>query len=338
MLIDKDFTCWIDGLSKEYKKAQIKAAIKVNSELISFYLKLGEEIANTSYKATYGSNFFSLVSSELKKRFPNSKGFSPRNIYYTEQFYTKYKEILHQVVAKLVLVPWGHHVMLITKCKNLEQSLFYIDRIIDKNLSRSDLEASISSHDYERGLNTINNFDKALDVKEETTDRIMKDPYNFDFLSIRDDYDEKMLKDELTRNIENFLLELGNGFAYVGKEVRLFLGRTEMFCDLLFYNIKYHCYVVIEIKTGEFKPEHMGQLLGYVATIDATLKSDIDNPTIGLLVCKDKDDVLAKHIVNTMNVPLGISEYQLSNLIPEKYRSSLPTIEELENKEGLLAK
>ena len=192
----------------------------------------------------------------------------------------------------------------------------------------------ISSNLYERKGKAITNFEFTLpDITSDLAKEITKDPYNFDFLSIREDYDEKMLKDELTRNIENFLLELGNGFAYVGKEVRLFLGRTEMFCDLLFYNIKYHCYVVIEIKTGEFKPEHMGQLLGYVATIDATLKGEIDNPTIGLLVCKDKDDVLAKHVINTLNVPLGISEYQLSNLIPEKYRSSLPTIEEIEDKE-----
>lgn len=238
---------------------------------------------------------------------------------------------MQQVAAKLQLVPWGHHIVILTKCKNVEEALFYINQIIEANLSRSDLESRILAKVYERSQNTITNFDNSLPITEETKNIAMKDPYNFDFLTLREDYDEKELKDELTKNIESFLLELGNGFAYVGKEVRLFLGRTEMYCDLLFYNIPNHCYVVIEIKTNTFKPEHMGQLIGYTTTIDATLKGVNDNPTIGILVCKDKDDVLAKHIVNIMNVPLGISEYQLANLIPDKFKSSIPTIEELES-------
>lgn len=235
-------------------------------------------------------------------------------------------------MEKLFLVPWGHHRIIIDKCKNLEQCIFYVEQTIEANLSRSDLESRILAGVYERSQKPLNNFNKTLTIKEETKNLAMKDPYNFDFLTIREDYDEKELKDELTKNIESFLLELGNGFAYVGKEVRLFLGETEMFCDLLFYNIPNHCYVVIEIKTGKFKPEHLGQLIGYTATIDATLKGEKDNPTIGLLVCKNKDEVLAKRVVNTMNVPLGISEYQLANLIPEKFKSKLPTIEELEDK------
>lgn len=331
MLIDQNFKNWIEGLSKNYKKAQIKAAIHVNSELIKFYYELGEEISKTSYKSAYGNYFYEILSNKLQKRLPNTKGLTSRNILYAEQFYTKYKQIAPQLVAKLFTVPWGHHRLIIDKCKNLEKCLFYINQTIEHNLSRSDLESRILANVYERSQNTIDNFKNTLPVQEEVKDLAMKDPYNFDFLTIREHYDEKELKNELTRNIESFLLELGNGFAYVGKEVRLFLGNTEMFCDLLFYNIPNHCYVVIEIKTGQFKPEHMGQLIGYTATIDATLKGEIDNPTVGLLVCKNKDDILAKHIVNTMNVPLGISEYELSNLIPEKIKSSLPTIDEIEN-------
>lgn len=163
----------------------------------------------------------------------------------------------------------------------------------------------------------------------------MKDPYEFDFLTIQNEHDERELKDGLTRNIESFLLELGSGFAYVGKEIRLFLGYTEMYCDLLFYNIKAHCYVVIEIKTGSFKPEHMGQLIGYTAMIDATLKGEEDNKTVGLLVCKNKDNTLAHRIVSGTTFPIGISEYQLSHLVPEVSKSSLPSIEELEEGEEL---
>ena len=331
MVIDENFKNWVNTLSKNYKKAQIKAAIHVNSELIKFYYDLGKEISKTSFKAAYGNKFYETLSNELIKRNPNVKGLSQINIRYSERFYTLYKEIFPQVVEELLMVPWGHHRIIIDKCKTLKKCLFYIKHTIENNLSRYDLESRILANVYERNQNTLDNFAKVLpSVNSEITNQIMKDPYEFDFLAIRKDYDERELKEELTKNIELFLLELGNGFAYVGKEVCLLLGYTEMHCDLLFYNIKAHCYVVIEIKTGPFKPEHMGQLIGYTAAIDATLKNAEDNKTIGILVCKNKDNTLAKHIVNGIDFPVGISEYQLSNLIPEKSKSSLPTIEELE--------
>ncbi|MBQ9266332.1 MAG: DUF1016 family protein [Bacilli bacterium] len=334
MLIDTKFQNWVESLSQNYKKAQIKAAIHVNSELIKFYYELGEEIAKTSFKASYGNKFYDLLSAELKKAIPNAKGLNHQNLRYAEKFYTMYKKIFPQVVGELVLVPWGHHRIIIDKCKTIEKCLFYIKTTVKNNLSRYDLESRILANVYERSQNTINNFTKQLSsIDEGIANQIMKDPYEFDFLTIRENYNEKELKDELTKHIESFLLELGNGFAYVGKEVRLILGYTEMYCDLLFYSIKAHCYVVIEIKTGEFKPEHMGQLIGYTAAIDATLKGEYDNKTIGILVCRNKDNTLAQHIINGTNLPVGISEYQLSNLIPDKYKSSLPTIEDLEKGE-----
>lgn len=335
MLIDEKFKNWVESLSQNYKKAQIKAAIHVNSELIEFYYKLGEEISKTSFKASYGSSFYNLLSIELKKAIPNCKGLNHQNLRYAEKFYTLYKEIFPQVVGEYVLIPWGHHRIIIDKCKTIEKCLFYISLTIEGNLSRSDLESRILADVYERSQNTLDNFKKTLPATTSIiANQIMKDPYEFDFLSIREDYDERELKDELTKHIESFLLELGNGFAYVGKEVRLMLGYAEMYCDLLFYNIKTHCYVIIEIKTGAFKPEHMGQLIGYTATIDATLKGKNDNKTVGILICKNKDNTLAKHIINSVDFPVGISEYQLSNLIPEKYKSSLPTIDELEESEN----
>lgn len=335
MLIDRKFKNWVESLSQNYKKAQIKAAVHVNSELIKFYYKLGEEISKTSFKASYGNKFYELLSNELIKSNPNVRGLSQVNIRYSERFYTLYKKIFPQVVEELVLIPWGHHRIIIDKCKTIEKCLFYITLTIECNLSRNDLESRILAEAYERSQNTLDNFKKTLPATTSIiANQIMKDPYEFDFLSIRENYDERELKDELTKHIESFLLELGNGFAYVGKEVRLLLGYTEMYCDLLFYNIKAHCYVVIEIKTGAFKPENMGQLIGYTATIDATLKGENDNKTVGLLICKNKDNTLAKHIINNVDFPVGISEYQLSNLIPEKYKSSLPTIDELEESEG----
>ena len=331
MLIDKKFEQWVENLSQNYKKAQIKAAVHVNSELIKYYYTLGEEISKTSFKANYGNKFYKTLSNELMLRNPNVKGLSQINIRYAERFYTLYKKIFPQVVEQLIIIPWGHHRIIIDKCKSLEKCLFYIKLTIENNLSRYDLESRILASVYERSQNTLNNFKEALpNIKTDITNQIMKDPYEFDFLTIREEYDEKELKDELTKHIESFLLELGNGFAYVGKEVRLLLGYTEMYCDLLFYNIKAHCYVVIEIKTGQFKPEHMGQLIGYTTTIDATLKGEGDNKTVGIIVCKNKDNTLAKHIVSGIDFPVGISEYQLANLIPEKSKSSLPTIDELE--------
>ena len=335
MLVDTKFQNWVECLSQNYKKAQVKAAIHVNSELIKFYYELGNEISKTSFKASYGNRFFDLLSIELKKAIPNSKGLNHQNLRYAEKFYTLYKEIFPQVVGELIKVPWGHHRIIIDKCKTIEKCLFYIKATIENNLSRYDLESRILANSFERSQSTLDNFEKALpSVETGIANQIMKDPYEFDFLTIRENYDERELKDELTKHIESFLLELGNGFAYVGKEVRLMLGYTEMYCDLLFYNIKAHCYVVIEIKTGAFKPEHMGQLIGYTTTIDATLKSECDNKTVGILVCKNKDNTLVKHIINGVDLPVGISEYQLSNLIPEKCKSSLPTIDDLERKEN----
>lgn len=334
MLVDINFKSWVENLSQNYKNAQIKAAIHVNSELIKYYYELGKEISKTSFKSNYGSRFYELLSLELKKLIPNGKGLSHQNLRYAEKFYILYKEIFPQVVGELTMVPWGHHRIIIDKCKNTEKCLFYIKTTIENNLSRRDLESQILASVYERSQNTLNNFAKSFPcVDNRIANQIMKDPYEFDFLNIRENYDEKELKDELTKNIEAFLLELGSGFAYVGREVRLLLGTTEMYCDLLFYNIRAHCYVVIEIKTEAFKPESMGQLIGYVAAVNATLKSNHDNKTVGILICKNKDNTLAKHIINEVGLPVGISEYQLSNLIPEKYRSTLPTIDELENKE-----
>ncbi len=334
MLFDSKFQNWVESLSKNYKKTQIKAAIHVNSELIKFYYELGEEISKTSFKASYGSRFYDLLSNELRKSIPNGKGLNHQNLRYAEKFYTMYKKIFPQVVGELIKVPWGHHRIIIDKCKTIEKCLFYLKTTIENNLSRYGLESRILTNLFERSQNTLDNFSEKLpSIEKGITSQIMKDPYEFDFLTIRENYDEKELKDELAKHIESFLLELGNGFAYVGKEVRLLLGYTEMYCDLLFYNIKTHCYVVIEIKTGQFKPEHMGQLIGYTAAIDATLKGEGDNKTVGILVCRNKDNTLAKHIVNGIDLPIGISEYQLSNLIPEKSKTSLPTIDELEKGE-----
>lgn len=227
----------------------------------------------------------------------------------------------------------GHHIQIIGKCrKDVNKALFYVHKTLENNWSRAVLLNFLDTDLYERQGKAISNFSKVLpDVKSDLAQQMTKDPYNFDFLALREGYDEKELKDALMADVQNFLLELGTGFAFVGREYRLEVGQTEQFLDMLFYNIQNQCYVVVEIKTRNFEPGDMGQLGTYVAAVDGILKRKNENPTVGLLICKTKDNVLAKYAVNTMNVPIGISEYDMNNFVVEHFKSSMPTIAEIEN-------
>ena len=244
---------------------------------------------------------------------------------------------LQQVVANkneniIFRIPWGHHVQILNKCKNNpEKALFFVHKVIENNWSRAVLMNFLDTNLYERQGKAISNFEKILpDTQSDLAQEMTKDPYNFDFLTLRQNYDEKELKDALMASVQSFLLELGKGFAFVGREYRLEIGETEQFLDMLFYNIINHCYVVVEIKTRDFEPGDMGQLGTYVAAVDGILRKENDNQTLGLLICKTKDNVLAKYAVNAVNVPIGISEYEMNNFIPEDYKNSMPTIAEIE--------
>ena len=331
----KEFKNWVSSISAKYKQSQIKAAIKVNSEMLSFYFELGKEISNTSFKATYGSKFYDNLSKELISNLPNVRGLSPRNLRYVGYFYLLYKDkvqILPQVVAQLFSIPWGHHRYIIDKCKDVEEALFFVNKILENNWSRDVLLNFLDTDLYKREGKAITNFKEQLPKENsDLAQQITKDPYNFDFLTIRQKYDEKELKDALIDNIQKFLLELGNGFAFVGRETRLLVGGTELYTDLLFYNVKIHAYVVIEVKNRKYKPEDLGQLGAYVSSINHLLKGDNDNDTIGLLICKDKDEIVAKYSLENYNIPIGISSFELERFIPENFKNSLPTIEEIEN-------
>ena len=230
------------------------------------------------------------------------------------------------------MIPWGHMKVILDKYKNdKEKAIFYMKETVENNWSRAVLLNFIGTDLYERKGKATNNFDKSLpDVNSDLAKEMTRDPYNFDFLTVRERYDEKELKDALMDNIQKFLLELGSGFSFVGREYRLQVGETEQFLDMLFYNIKLKCYVVIEVKVRSFKPEDMGQLSTYVSCINHILKNESDNQTIGILICKNKDNVLAKYAVETQNEPIAISEYELSKLFPGDFKSSMPTIEEIE--------
>lgn len=337
-----EYKSWVNELKKRYKRAQIKASVAVNAELLEYYWQLGEDIERKSFANIYGTSFFEKLSEDLKIELDGVQGFSPVNLRYAHRFYLLYSPIFQQLVEEsekkgliesLKNVPWGHHQRIMDKCKqDSKKAVFYIGKTIENHWSRNILLNFLDTDLYEREGKAVTNFLTVLPVVQgELAQQMTKDPYSFDFLSMREKYEEKELKDALIANIEKFLLELGKGFAYMGREYRLQVGDTEQFLDMLFYNTRLRCYVVIEIKTGQFEASSIGQLGTYVTAVNHIIKTENDNPTLGLLICKNKDNVLAKFALESSKEPLAISEYELGKLYPENFKSSMPTIEEIES-------
>lgn len=352
---NEQYRQWITNLSNRYQRSQIKAAVSVNSEMLTFYWSLGRDIVEMKADSLWGSRFYDHLSRDLKKAIPNAKGFSSTNLKYMRRFYQLYSirpqiadetspatpgSIRPQVVDEITdasdydifMIPWGHHRVILDNVNtDIGKAIFYVKETIKHNWSRAVLQNWLSTDLYERQGKAITNFALTLPAPQsDLAQEITRDPYNFDFLTIRAKYDEKELKDALMNNVQRLLMELGSGFAFVGREYRLVVGQTEQFIDLLFYNYLLHCFVVVEVKITDFDPRDMGQLSTYVAAVDGIMKKEIDNPTIGLLICKTKDNVLAQYAANVTNVPIGISEYQLSKLMKDEYKGKLPTIEEIE--------
>ena len=341
MIKDNEYKKWLEELSKLYKSSQIKAAISVNKEMLIFYWTLGKDIVKLKAESKWGSGFYENLSLDLQKIIPNTKGFSVTNLKYMKKFYSLYSFLNHpQLVddlkkneySNIFNIPWGHHRYIMDKCENnVEKAIFFIKKIIENGWSRAVLLNFLDTNLYERQGKAINNFQESLpNVQSDLAKEITKDPYNFDFISIREGYNEKELKDALMDNIQKFLLELGTGFAFVGREYRLVVGETEEFIDMLFYHIKLYCYIVIEVKISAFKPADIGQLGTYITSVNHILKGENDAPTIGLLICKTKDNILAKYASESSKEPIGISEYQLSKLLPDNFKGTLPSIEEIE--------
>lgn len=270
------------------------------------------------------SGFYTALSKDLKELIPGVKGFASSNLRYMAKFYNLYTPLIFpQVVGNLseedlFAVPWGHHRIIIDHCKeDPDKAIFFVKKTIQNNWSRAVLENFLDTDLYDRQGKAISNFAYALSAPQSNLAQEMtKDPYNFDFLTIRENYDEKQLKDALVENVIRFLLELGKGFAFVGREYALPIEGTEAYIDLLFYHLWLHCYVVVEVKVKEFNSRDIGQTATYVAIADDLIRREEDNKTIGLIICKSKNNVLAKYAVGTSNEPIGISEYELSNLLP----------------------
>lgn len=365
LIKDSEFKQWLIELKGRIRQSQLRAAIKVNSELLHLYWDLGRDIVVRQIDAAWGSGFYSHLSKELKKEFPDMQGFSITNLNYCKRFYQFYmnnaqlyeqlsdefhpqagggfelsnnkEDIIHpQVEGKFQLnplfsIPWGHQKYLIDKCKSVDEALFYIQKTIKNGWSRAMLMNFMDTSLYSTQGKSINNFDKLLpDVQSDLAKETLKDPYNFDFLTLTEDYKEKELEDALVTNITKFLLELGQGFAFIGRQYPIKVGTKERNIDLLFYHLELRCYVVVELKVKEFEPEHTGKLGYYIAAINNQLKKEMDNPTIGLLICKTKDNIEARYSLESSSQPIGISEYKLSELLPNNYKSSLPSIEDIE--------
>ena len=268
------------------------------------------------------------------------KGFSIqnlKNIRYWYLFYSKYLIGLQAVSQlknteeKIKSIPWGHNQRIMYKCKNIEEALFYIDKTLENGWSRNVLEHQIDSGLYERMGKSITNFDNRLPKPQsDLAKQIVKDPYNFDFLTIKEEYDEKDLENALINKITSFLLELGKGFSYMGRQVHLKVGKSDFYIDLLFYHVKLHCYIVIELKTEKLKPEFVGQLNFYITAVDKDIKSKNDNQTIGILICKDKDSVVAEYSLANISQPIGISKYEINKFLNNEYKNDLPSIKEIE--------
>lgn len=334
--LESEYKNWISELKTRYQSSQIKAAVKVNSELLKFYWSLGRDIVSKKIESDWGSGFYKKLSFDLSKSIPNVKGFSVTNLKYMKYFYELFQnevENCPQLVDEFTLIPWGHIRYIIDSCKtDSKKTLFFVQKTIENNWSRAVLLNFLDTDLYERQGNAISNFSATLPaIQSELAQQMTKDPYTFDFISISEKYDETELKSALIQNIEKFLLELGKGFAYMGRGFRLQVGSEEKFMDMLFYNVNLRCYVAIEVKVEKFEASHLGQLGLYVSAVNHLLKKEGDNPTIGLLICKSKDDVVAQYSLESSAVPIGISEYDLQKLYPVDFKSSLPSIEEIEN-------
>ena len=348
---NSEFKSWVSQLKKDIRSAQVKAAIKVNTELLRLYWRMGADICEKQKSATWGDGWLKELSRELMAEFPNMKGFSYRNLKYIRQWYEFYNQQLiigQQLVAQFrnedrqqpvatisedifFSVPWGHHLYIISQCKDVDRAVFYLNKTVENGWSRAVLLNFLDTNLYERQGKAVNNFNKLLaDPQSELATQTLKDPYNFDFLTLDGEYRERELEQGLTQNVIRFLLELGTGFAFVGSQIPLQVGEDTVYPDLLFYHLELRCYVVVELKVTKFKAEHLGQLGMYVSAVNHIKKKSTDNPTIGLLICKTKNNVMAQYALESTNQPIGISEYQLSKLMPENIQSQLPTIEDIE--------
>ena len=365
---------FLKELKIRIQSAQLKAAVSVNQTMLQLYWDLAERIIARQQASAWGDGILGQISHDLQTEFPDMKGFSVRNLKYMRQWYQFWSgtnaivqqaaaqlnqsAIVQQAAAQLnqsaigqqaaaqldnalsvqqlvSQIPWWHNVIIISKIKEQDEALFYVQQTIQNNWSRAVLTHHIETRLYQREGKAVTNFKATLPAPQSDLARqILKDPYNFDFLVLRKKHDEKELEDALIEHVTRFLLELGAGFSYIGRQYKLEVGGDDYFIDLLFYHTRLHCFVVIELKAVKFKPEFAGKLNFYVSAVDGILKTEQDNPTIGIIICKSKNDVVVEYALKDIHKPIGVSEYTITKNLPIEFQSSLPSIEQIEAELG----
>ncbi|NTU42312.1 MAG: DUF1016 domain-containing protein [Nitrospirales bacterium] len=341
------YTNLLGDIKIRIRQAQIKATLSANAEMILLYWDIGRIIHERQKEKGWGSGVIPRLSKDIQNELPEIKGFSERNIGRMIAFYREYAScsgILPQPVAKLstndspsivkqllAQIPWGHNILLMERVKDLPTRLWYMQQTIEQGWSRDVLGLMIKGSAHKRQGEAITNFQQRLPSPQSDLARqLLKDPYIFDFLTLEEPFHERELETGLIRHLEKFLLELGQGFAFVGRQYHLEVSDKDFYLDLLFYHLRLRCFVVIDLKKGDFKPEYAGKMNFYCSVVDDKLKHGTDQPTIGLILCQTKDHILAEYALRDINKPIGISDYELTRALPESLKSSLPSIEEIE--------
>jgi len=319
----------VEQIKTEIQAAQYKAAVSVNQKMILLYHSIGEVI--NSHKV-WGNRFIESLAKDIKLAFPNAKGYSIRNLKYMAKFAATYpdRQFVQTVSAQ---IPWSHNLAILDKVKDSDQRIWYIKKTAENGWSHSVLIHQIESRLYERQAiaEKVSNFESRLPPPQsELAVQTMKDPYIFDFVPFKEDMIERDIERALVKDVTKLLLELGTGFAFLGNQYCINVGGDDFYIDLLFYNLNLRCYVVIELKTGDFKPEHAGQLNFYLSAVDGILKTEQDNPSVGLLLCKSKNDLVAEYSLKDMSKPIGVSEYRITSDLPTELEKQLPSIEDIQ--------
>lgn len=325
------YAAWLAEIQSRVQSARSRAALAANAELVALYWHIGNDILRRQQTARWGDKVLQRLSSDLRSAFPEMKGFSLANLKFMRAFAQAWPEapMGQQAVSQL---PWGHNVMLLTKLKNPAQRLRYAEQALAEGWSRSTLEANIRDQLLERQGRAVTNFAARLpSPHSELAHETLKDPYLFDFLGLGNTAQERAIESGLVQHITRFLLELGSGFAFLGRQVRLEVDGEEFFIDLLFYHTRLKCHVVVELKATAFKPEHAGQLNFYLTAVDRQVKAPDDHPTIGLLLCKTQKRTVVEYALSGIDKPMGVAEYRLVRDLPESLVTSLPTVEALES-------
>ena len=352
----ENYADFLAEVKTQIKSSQAKAALSVNASLIAMNWNIGAMIAENQAENSWGNNVIEQLAIDLKSEFPGVAGFSRANLFFIRRFYLFYADekvqqavrllsdeenSVQQAVASgekvpdilelLVQIPWGHHILILTKVKEAEAACFYLQQTIEHNWSRAVLTLHIEQKLFSRQGKAISNFKQTLpDGQAQIARQILKDPYNFDFLTLEPKVQELEIEKRLTEQITKFLLELGRGFAFIGRQYKLNIGKKEYFLDLLFYHIRLRCFVVIELKAVEFEPEFAGKLNFYLSAVDDLLKTKADNATIGILLCKSKDKIEVEYALRDINKPIGVSEFTFTESLPEELKTDIPTVEEFE--------